>query len=156
MAKKGGMTMIEILITLSIAAVIFAISTFSYQQWQIKVRLLNSRDELKSVLLRTQQLATAAASSTSWGIHLEADRYVMFQGDYYDENNPNNRIWYLNGAVILNASTTFANGGGGLGSNSVFGKFTGETYNTGTIRLAVPFNTSTIRTVNVAESGQIY
>ena len=154
--NKNGVSIIEILITLSIAFLIFGISSFGYREWQTRVQLTNDRDELKSVLLRVQQLATAAAGGTSWGLHLEADRYMMFAGDYYDENNPNNRTWSLNGSQILNASSTFSDGAGGFIPDTVFAKFSGETYNTGTIALAPLITTSTTKIINVAESGQIY
>lgn len=153
---RNGVSVIEVLITLGIASLIFGISSYGYREWQTRVQLTNDRDELKSVLLRVQQLATAAAGGTSWGLHLESDSYVMFAGDYYDENNPSNRAWDLNGSQILNASSTFADGAGGYIADTVFAKFSGETYNTGTIALAPLTNTSTVKTINVAESGQIY
>lgn len=156
MSNQKGLMIIEVLVTLGIAAIIFALGVFSYREWLVKVKLVNDRDELKSALLRSQQLATAAAGGTAWGLHLEASHYVLFPGNYYDENNPNNQTWSLNGSQILNASSTFADGAGGYIADTVFAKFTGETHNTGTIMLAVPFNTSTVRTVQVAESGQIY
>ncbi len=154
--NKKGLMIIEVLVTLGIAAIIFAMGSIGYREWMLKVKLTNDRDEIKSVLLRTQQLATAAAGGTAWGLHLATTSYVMFPGNYYDENNPNNKTWPLNGSEVLAPSLTFADGAGGYIPNVVFAKFTGETYNTGTIRLALPFSTSTVRVIQVAESGQIY
>jgi len=156
MRNRSGITIIEILIAIFIAGIIASLSVISYHKWQQQVQLINARDELTSAISRTQQLATAAAENTAWGLHLEKNHYIMFSGDYYNENNPLNRSWNLNGVQIINASTTFADGAGSYIPDVVFGKFTGQTSNTGTIMFSSLSDLNITRTVSINSSGQTY
>lgn len=150
-----GISMLEILLVFVIVGLLTSMGFSSYRTWQRKILLLNTRDEVKSALVRAQQLATAAANNTSWGMHLATSSYTVFSGDFYNEVDPNNRTWYLNGAEILNSYNTFADGAGGYTSDVVFSKFDGDTYNTGTVSIIVSSQPSLNKSVIVQSSGQI-
>lgn len=156
MDNQKGITMLEVLMSIVILVILVSISFTGYRSWQRKVQVINNKDELSSALYRAQQLATAAADNTSWGIHLEDTYYVMFPGDFYNTEHPDNRTWFLNGSEILNTSTTFSNGAGGYGADVVFNKFTGQTANTGTVTIISSSDSTLIKTVTVQSSGQIY
>lgn len=155
MKNQGGLSIIEVLMVIVVVGIIVGVSFSSYIGWQKEVRLINTKDEIKSVLVRAQQQATSAMSNKSWGVHLATTTYTLFSGDFYDQDNPSNQVWDLQGIEILSASTTFSNGAGGLGSDVIFYKFTGLTVNTGTINLLVSSNPSSTTTINVNASGKI-
>ncbi|PIR06883.1 MAG: hypothetical protein COV55_02140 [Candidatus Komeilibacteria bacterium CG11_big_fil_rev_8_21_14_0_20_36_20] len=156
MKNQLGLTILEIILVLFIAGIIATLSAVSYHRWQQQVQLNNNLDELNSALARAQQLATAAADNNVWGIHLDNDRYMMFQGYSYNENDPHNILWVLKGTEILHPTSTFADGTGGFGSNVIFSKFTGQTANTGTITLMTVSDHNITKTIIVDPSGQIY
>ena len=61
--NRRGFTLVEFLVALSIFS-LFAVMTFqAYRNWERQVQLINATDNLKSTLLRAQQLAAAAAQS---------------------------------------------------------------------------------------------
>ncbi|MFA6466688.1 MAG: prepilin-type N-terminal cleavage/methylation domain-containing protein [Patescibacteria group bacterium] len=153
--NQKGLTMLEMLLVFALVAIIFSMSFSSYRTWQRQVLLTNIRDEIKSALVRAQQLATAADNNTAWGMHLATSSYTIFPGDYYDELDPNNKTWVLNGVEIVDSYITFADGAGGYSSDVVFSKFDGDTYNTGTVNIIIPIEAGLSKSVTVQSSGQI-
>ncbi len=153
--SQGGVTLVEITMVLAIVAIVFSIGVTGYINWRHHVLLINGKEELKSTLLRAQQLATAAANNNNWGVHLEDKRYVLFSGSFYNEEDPLNIIKELSGIEILNASTTVSDGVGGLGSDVVFIKFTGQTYNTGTVQMIYDQNSEVNQSLQILSSGRI-
>ena len=145
----------EIILVIAIFAIVFSIGSSGYLTWRQHVSLINSREELKSALLKAQQLATAAADNNNWGVHLETDRYILFKGSFFNETDPLNVMKELAGTQILNASTTVADGAGGLGSDVVFTKFSGQTANTGTIEIIYSPESSIKQIINILASGRI-
>lgn len=153
--NQKGMSILELILALLVAAIIAAMGASSYQTWQKQILLLNTRDEIKSGLVRAQQLATAAANNTSWGMHLATSSYTIFSGDFYNEVDPNNKTWNLNGTEIFESYITFSDGAGGYTSDVVFSKFDGDTYNTGTVSVIVSSQPTLTKSIIVQSSGQI-
>ncbi len=154
MKNMEGVTILEVLVTLAIVSIIASLGFFTYTKWQSQVQLLNVRDEMVSAIVRAQQLASAAADTRSWGIHLEEDRYIMFPGSFYNESDPDNVVWNLNGIRIISPTTTFTDGVGGRISDVVFIKFTGQTFNTGTISIVTTVDPIVTKTITIPHSGQ--
>jgi len=147
--------MLEILLVLVIVGFLASMTYGSYSTWQKHVLLTNKRDEIKSALIRVQQLATAASGNTSWGMHLATSSYTIFPGAFYNEIDPNNKTWDLEGVAIVDSYITFNDGAGGYSSDVVFSKFDGDTYNTGTINIIVSAQPGFTKSVVVQSSGQI-
>ena len=147
--------MFEILLSFLLVAIIASMGFSAYRTWQKNILLLNTRDEIKSGLVRSQQLATAAANNTSWGMHLATSSYIIFSGDFYSESDSNNKTWELNGVEIVDSYITFSDGAGGYSSDVVFSKFDGDTYNTGTVNIIISGQPTMTKSVIVQSSGQI-
>lgn len=152
---QRGISMFEILLSFLLVAIIAGMGFSSYRTWQQNVLLLNTRDEIKSGLMRAQQLATAAANNTAWGMHLATTSYTIFSGDFYSESDPNNKTWNLNGVEIVNSYSAFADGAGGYTSDVVFSKFDGDTYNTGTVNIIIAAQPTMTKNIIVQSPGQI-
>ena len=155
MKNQRGLSIIEVLMVVVVVGIIVSMGFSSYISWQKQVRLINTKEEIKSVLVRAQQQATAAMDNKAWGIHLATTSYALFSGDFYDVDNISNQVWDFQGIEVFSASTTFADGAGGRGSDVIFAKFTGLTVNTGTIDLLVSSNPSTTTTIDISSSGKI-
>lgn len=153
--NKKGVTLIEIVFSILLLLVVSGFSFTSYRVWQKKVSLNNAAQEISSGLMRAQQSATAAANNTDWGVHLETDRYIIFSGTFYNELDPDNIIKNLRGIEIQDPNDSFTDGSGGRIPDVLFYKFSGQTANTGTVRLITPFDPSVTKTVEVKSSGQI-
>ena len=153
--NQSGLTIVEILVVLAIFGLILSMSFFSYKSWQRQILVNNTKDEIKSVLIRAQQSATAAASNRAWGVHFETSTYTLFPGDFYNQSDPDNKIWSLHGVEIFESYNAVSDGAGGYGPDVVFDKFHGTTYNTGTVNIIISGNPSFSKDVTIQSSGQI-
>lgn len=153
--KRRGLTYVELLVVLGLFALISLLSFSSYTKWQQEVILVNSSDELKSAISLAQAKAISAAANKNWGVHLEADRYVIFSGSFYDDANPDNKIKNLRGVQILNPESSLADGAGGYGADLVFSKYTGQTINIGQITVIANSDPSKNKIIVIQNNGQI-
>ncbi len=153
--NKKGFSILEYILVISLLGIVFGLSTMAYSNWRQDVLLKNNKEEMRSYLLRAQQLATAAASSTDWGLHLEADRYTLFHGSVYNPADPDNIVRFLQGTNILNPDTSLSDGVGGYSSDLIFTKFTGQTVNTGTISIIIPNQPSIFTSMDIKSLGVI-
>lgn len=153
--NKEGVTMLELLIVIMLLTIITTMGFGTYKIWQRKISIINVHSEIKSALIRTQQLATAAAESSDWGLHLATSSYTIFPGSVYDPFNVNNKTWNLENVEIQNPGSTFSNGLGAYGPDVVFSKFDGETNNTGTVSIILNIDPSYHKSIEIKSAGQI-
>ena len=153
--NKRGFTLVEFLVALSIFS-LFAVMTFqAYRNWQRQVQLINATDNLKSTLLRAQQLAAAAAESEAWGVHLDSQEYVLFKGLAFNQTDPTNKVVALSGVQILNPATSLSDGQGGSSADAIFNEGTGQTVNSGTISLQAVFDAASIKIITIQTTGRV-
>lgn len=153
MKTSAGFTMIETIAAIAIVAVLSLTGISSYRQWQSQQQLVQAKESLASALYRAQQLGTAAAMEKPWGIHLEANSFTLYASTTYDPLDPINKVWTLDQVEIVSPNTTFADGALRT-PNVLFGKFTGETTNTGTISLMSMVD-GKVQNISIEASGLI-
>ena len=153
--KASGLTAIEVIITIALLGILLTLGQGAYSVWQKKVYIHNAAEELKSVLVQTQQKAAASADGKSWGVHFEANRYVIFSGDIYDPLNPANSVKNLTGLNIVNPATSLSDGAVGNSPDAVFAEFTGQTVNSGMITLQVTADPTVSRSISISNIGII-
>lgn len=153
--QTQGVTVFEVLAAIAIFGLVTLISIASYQVWRAKVQISNARQELVSALTQAQQYAMASAEENNWGIHLDEDQYVLFNGSFYNESDPDNRVTTLRGALISDPENSFDDGAGGRTADVVFTKFTGTTYNTGTIAIISDGSSSVSQTIVISATGAV-
>ena len=153
--NQRGVSILEVLFILMIVAIVMSMGFSAYRVWQRQVSLTNARDEIKSALVRAQQLATAAADNRAWGMRLATSSYTIFPGNFYNDSDPDNKTWDLRDIEIVDSYITFTDGAGGYSSDVVFSKFDGDTYNTGTISIIVAAQAELSKNITVLSSGQI-
>jgi len=150
-----GFTAIELIITLALFGILVVMGINSYNQWQKQVAVTNAGQEIKSTLVRAQQMAVSAAQGESWGVHFEADKYIIFPGGLYDLSNPDNKIFQLRGVVVLDPNLSFATGAGGYQSDVIFQKLTGQTNNPGVVTIVAENNPAVTKIISVSATGVI-
>lgn len=152
---SGGFTILEMIIVIGILGIIAAMGQSGYGVWQKQVQINTVNDQIRSSLIRVQQEAVAAPGGKAMGMHLEADRYVIFSGTVYDPADTANNVKILSGIIIVNPSGSLSDGSLGFSPDVVFDKFDGRTVNTGTITVAVASSPSVTRSVTVGRFGSI-
>lgn len=96
-----GFTIVELLVSMGILAVIFAISTITLSTIIPNTSSSTSTDTLMSDL-RSQQ-TMAMSNDSYYGVHFETNSYTLFKGNTYDPSNVSNF------SVALDPTVTFAN-----------------------------------------------
>jgi len=115
-----GFTILELIITMGIFAIIASLTTINLTNSQRRVSL----DSLTSTLisdLRQQQIKAMTgdtqgrSSNSAYGIHFDSNQYVLFYGDSYNSSDSDNFV------VPLDTNFSFTNLG-----NVTFSKISGE------------------------------
>lgn len=136
-----GFTLIEIILALSVMAILMvSVSTVLYGFYR-RLTLRTSADEVKSAVLKSQVSAVSISNNDFHGIHFDNDKYVIFKGDVYNPADPENEIGSLPVGVNVTNITLDAN------DNVIFDKLTGEPSITGSLKLVSGSNEITF-TIN--------
>lgn len=97
---NGGFTLIELIISICIIAVLFSLSSLAWGNLQEDSQLDETIADLKS------QIAKAQAQSLNnfpGGLYLENNRYTFFYGPVYNPADPKNEITSLPSNLNLTA-----------------------------------------------------
>lgn len=146
---EKGFTLFEFLIVFVIIAVLAGIGILSFLLPRERAEVNRTTDELLATLNLARSRTTTSQDLSSWGVHLEASRFVLFRGTTYDAGNPSNEITNLNTRVELRNITL--NGGG---QDVIFLRPGGNTNTFGTVTVASK-NTNESRLIRIEEQGLI-
>lgn len=141
---------LEIVIVIAILAIFSGMALLYGQTSQVRADVNAEAGNLASYLRLTQSQAMSGEGNTNHGIHLEVDKYVLFEGTSYTPGAPANyEIRLPNTLEIKNINL---NGGG---NDVIFTIPKGETAKSGTFDLfsaqinkTVTFNITPLGTVN--------
>ena len=136
--NKNGFSLIEILITISISAVIASFSFPFYSAWQNSSSINNYQAQLIEILELAKLRSEAGLNNMSHGIYFDvfedgADSFILFQGEsYVSRASQYDREFEMPGNIIL--STTL------VGSEIVFSKYSALPSSSGILNLTEKVN----------------
>lgn len=117
---RKGFTLIELIVVVGMLA---TLTGLSYLTLFGRIQKTDVASVMVSLVadLRSQQVRAISGEQTngsgSYGVHLDANQYVIFSGSTYNANDPGNTAFPTSGAQL---STTFP------GSNVIFTPGSGE------------------------------
>lgn len=149
LSKKSqkGFTVVEILLVVSISVILLAASGPALQTYLGKRSIDTWTLSLQDALRRARAQSVAGLNGTAYGVHVEADNFVLFSGTTYAVD-PENEVATLPGTITL--SNISLNGGG---ADIVFNRNTGETNQNGTV--TVSYQSGGTKTVSINELGLV-
>jgi len=138
-ARESGFTIIELLVVLMIAAILFSLSTINLGKAQTGASLSSTTNTLLADLKNQQILSMSGdigsnTTAQQHGIYLTSNNYTLFAGSSYSSSDPNNYTEVTNNVAI---STTFPS------STVIFNKGDGS----------VASFSSTNNTITLSENG---
>jgi prepilin-type N-terminal cleavage/methylation domain-containing protein len=143
--RQSGFTLLEVLLTITLMGIIFTFTIPFYQSFRVNNNLDVSANVLAQSLYRAQIFSQAVAGDAPWGIRIQANSIVLFQGtDYANRDTSLDEIYELPTGIILT----------GL-SEIVFAKLSGTPNLTGAIIFSNNFNNKT-KTVWMNEKGIVF
>ena len=148
--SNRGFTFIEVLITVSIVAIIVALSANAFSRFNKRQELNNAMRDVLSVLEEARSLTLASKNNVMYGVHFEEGQVTLFGGSVYSPSSPDNKITILSSRIYI-ATTSFAGGG----SDVLFERLTGSTNNSGTTTFAFRSDISASSTIFIHKTGLI-
>lgn len=147
--RSKGFTLIELIVVVSIMVTLLGFITISLVKSQ-QTASLTTTEEILVADLRQQQLKSmigdteGRASSDSYGIHFDSNRYVLFHGVTYSPIDPSNTINNLTQNIQFNNA----------GFDVIFSKLSGEIAASTTIELQDNTNSS-LKRIQINSIGVI-
>lgn len=139
--RRSAFTLVEVLVVTTLFVIIFGMVALYSQASQVRSDL-NSQVAIFVSYARLQQSEAAAGKSNgSFGVHLESNSYVLFEGSVYDPNNTANDSTVLPPTLAI--QNISLNGGG---TDFIFTPPHGETNHYGILDF---YSTSLDKTITI-------
>lgn len=150
MTKNFGFTLVELLITVGILAVLMIMAVPAFQFFRGESELNETAEEIINTLRLAQNKTLASEGASNYGVHFEGDKFVLFKGTSYDPLAPDNDTHNLRKRLEI-YEISLAGGG----SEIIFEKLIGTTSQSGSVSLRLKADVSKIRTIYVENSGRV-
>ena len=142
---KEGYTIVEILIVLSVLALVIAVFLPSFQKIREGQVLKNAASEVFSALDKARSQGLASYNSLEYGVHFETNKITIFSGTIYSSSATDN----LDIAITLPAYISAITLTGGA-VDLYFDRLSGAPNKTGTITVS---NSSLSKTITISATG---
>jgi prepilin-type N-terminal cleavage/methylation domain-containing protein len=113
-----GFTLVELLVVISLVALLGFLSMPLYHSMQGNVALSNYTQQIVSDLRTAQQKSIVSQGGTTHGIYFNSNGYVIFGGDWAAPTYTKNFL--INGGIVISH---------GAGSKIIFERLTGKSTN---------------------------
>ncbi len=145
-----GFSLVEILVTLSILAVVSAIILSSLSTNTDREALNKNTDAVASVFAEARSLTTSSKNASNYGVRLVSTGPILFKGTTYTAGASTNVPLLLNSRVVI--TNILLTGGG---SDVIFSKLNGNTTQTGSFRVSSVSDATKYKTVVIHKTGLV-
>lgn len=153
-----GISVIEILITISILTILLAIILPSLSRFRQEQALKNAVADVVSLLNKAKSDADSLTLSTDYSVHFETGKAVYFIGTIYNSSATTNQEVTLDTSVVSIPASGGINLDGG-GSEVTFTRLTGDSrgYVTGygNIIIRLVSDSSRQSTITISKTGSV-
>jgi prepilin-type N-terminal cleavage/methylation domain-containing protein len=140
-----GFTFIEVIISVAIMALLVGLSMAAFSSFA-KREALGAAAGAAAAMLRDARAQTiASVGGMQYGVRVEPDRFILFQGSTYASTSPTNRPFYFSARV--KASST--------AQSFVFERVTGDASSSGMIQVYLASEPSVKKSVVVQGTGLV-
>ena len=145
----SGVTLLEILISVAIIAIVATMLVGVFSAWRASGDLENARSNIIGILKDARSRTLASESNTTYGVHFETEKAALFKGNVYNSSDPANENYNLPGSIKINDISLT---GGAV--DTVFTRLLGTTTASGTITLESKRNQNT-RLITIFATGNV-
>ena len=142
---KKGITAVELLIVISVLGIIFSIIIPQFSKIKENQLLKNGVEDIVSSINKARGQTLASINSSSYGVHFQSDKVIIFEGTVFSANDPDNEILDITSPVAI--STITITGGG---TYFYFNRLNGMPSATGTI---VVSSTNFTKSISISATG---
>ena len=150
---RKGFSLIELLITIGIVAVLGTIGTMNLVNYRSRNILDLQTQEIVATLRDAQSRSISQENGRPWGIHFEnpssdSDYYSLFASSTYNSSD-------INSTTTLNSAVVFLDPSAGGSKNVNFSAVTGLPSAADSLAIALKANNSVSSTITINAIGQI-
>ena len=143
MRSYSGFTLIEILLSVGVIAILSGLSLPVFRGFLVKNDLDAAEDVFVQDLRRAQVLSQAVAGDSTWGVYVQSGSITLFQGPSYSGRDPDfDEIFEISSTVVPSGVTEW-----------VYSKFYGLPQSTGSLVLTSADGEA--QTISVNAKGRI-
>lgn len=146
---KSGFSLIEILIVISVISIVLSITVVAGRNFSDSINLENTVKGIDMKIKLAKSRSISALNGTNHGVHFEADKIVVFEGDTFDALASTNEIFTFSDNIKINTPVGLIGG-----NNLVFNRLIGSTNNSGNISVEVINDPSKIKQIVINSNGQ--
>jgi len=147
-------TLIELLVIIGAMIILMALAAPAFRIFQKESDLNDSAEEIINILRLAQNKTLASEGASQWGVYFSTStsphQYVLFQGTDYDS-----RVVSSDEVHKLPKSIGIYEINLGGGSEVVFNRVSGETNQSGNIKIRLISDISKTKIIYIENSGQI-
>lgn len=138
-----GFTLIEVMLSLSLLAIIFAMSAPYYQSFQVRNDLDIAQNTIVQSLRRAQVLSQAGDGDMNWGVYVQVGSIIVFKGvSYVLRDISYDEVFDLPASIVSSGI-----------AEVVFSKLYGLPQSIGTVTLTSTANET--RNITINEKGMV-
>lgn len=146
--NRQGFTLIEILVVVSIIAVLTVGVIAGLGYFQAQTTLETTAQEVLTVLRLAQNKTLASEGASNYGVYFEAGRFTLFKGTVYNPASPDNQRHDLSSSLRFSEINL-------AGSLVYFERLTGAVQNGGSVRLASVNDAARYKVIFIDTSGTV-
>jgi len=148
--SNNGFSLIEVLAVICIISIVLGIAVINGRNFNNSIELENTAKSIDAKIKLAKSYSIGARNGTNYGVHFEADKVVIFEGDTFDARALTNEAFVFSDKIEINMPVSLAGGG----SDLVFDRLIGSTSNFGSIEMGVISEPSKIKQIIINSDGQ--
>ena len=144
---RRGITAVELLVVIAVLGIIFSITIPQFSKIRENQVLKSAISDILSSLNKAQSQTLASLNSSSYGVHFQSDKVIIFKGTAFSDSDLNNEIInIISPATISNIMLTEGS------ENIYFNRLSGVPSVTGSIVIS---STNFTKTITISAVGAV-
>jgi Tfp pilus assembly protein FimT len=148
--NQQGMTALELLVIVATIGIIFLIVTPQFSKIRENQVLKTAVGDIMSSLNKAQSQTFASVNSSSYGVHFQSDKVIIFKGITFSAGDSNNET--INIITPATVSNVTLDGVSGTSGDIYFSRLVGAPNKTGTITVST---SSLSKIITISATGSV-
>ena len=145
---KKGITVIELLIVITVLGIIFSVALPRFSKIRESQVLKDAASDVLSSLNKAQSQTLASVNSSSYGVHFQSDKVIIFKGKVFSASDANNETISI--TVPASVSNVTLAGVSGNSGDVYFSRLSGTPSQTGTVTVST---SSSSKVITISATG---
>jgi len=146
--RVKGFSLIEIIISLVVLALVVGGIIFSFSSYAARKELQSANARVATLIAEARSKTLVGEGNVAWGVHFEETKAVLFKAPTYNPSTVENKIEAVQKRVYI-SSINFQN------NQIIFARLTGAASSAGSVILSVRGNSSLTKTISINALGTI-